>query len=90
MLWCEKRARLLLNRGRAVLRVGGDARPRAELPRAEVLKGNKVTIHLEPVAVRASGSFRVGDAGAINATSGNLLHRADRYGAGGLTRGRRR
>ena len=34
------------------------------------------------VAVRASGSFTVGNADAINATYCKILHRADRYGYG--------
>jgi hypothetical protein len=93
---CEKRARLLLVRGRAVVqphhpftvrlrdRVAGDVRPgRAkigDIVRAEVAKGGNAAIGR--VAVRA-GSLRAGNAGAINAGCCKLSDRADGCGYGG-------
>jgi hypothetical protein len=134
----EKRARLLLTRGRAVAhrrypftirlkdRVGGDVQPvrvkidpgskimgiaiiteedgnkpakvlclfelvhrgrqisqslrTGDMVRAEVPPGEKAAIHVGRVAVRASGSFRVGDADGINAKFCKPLHRADGHG----------
>jgi hypothetical protein len=80
--------------------VGGDVWP------VRVKVGDKVraeaTIHAGRVAVRGSGSFKVGNAGAISATCCKLLDRADGCGyarrpalpppaeAGAVRRGRRR
>jgi hypothetical protein len=64
-----------------------------------VPNGKKTAIHVGRVTVRAGGSFRMGDAGGINAKYWRLLYRADGYGyawppvllspaeAGGLNRG---
>jgi hypothetical protein len=51
-----------------------------DMVRAEVPKGKQAGIHVGRVAVRASGSVRVGDAEGINANYCKLLHRADGYG----------
>jgi 5-methylcytosine-specific restriction endonuclease McrA len=71
-----------------------------DMVRAEVPKGKKAGIRVGRIAIRASGSFRVGNADGINAKYCKLLHRADGYGyarrpalpppaeAGGLKRGR--
>jgi hypothetical protein len=50
-----------------------------DMVRAEVPTGKKAGSHLGRVAVRGSGSWRVGNADAINAKSCKLLHRADGY-----------
>jgi hypothetical protein len=109
---CQKRAWLLLTPGRAVMparhpftirlkdRVGGAVWP------VRVKVGDMVrveaTIHAGRVAVGGSRSFKVGNAGAINATCCKLLDRADSCGyawcpalpppaeAGAVRRGRRR
>jgi RRXRR protein len=51
-----------------------------DIVRAEVRKGKQAGIHVGRVAVRASGSFRVGNADGINAKCCKLRHRADGYG----------
>ncbi|GER85582.1 hypothetical protein KTAU_42160 [Thermogemmatispora aurantia] len=51
-----------------------------DLVRAEVLKGKRTGVHIGPVAVRASGSFRVGKADGISWRCCRLLQRADGYG----------
>jgi hypothetical protein len=106
---CQKRAWLLLTPGRPVVpprhpfairltdRVEGDVWP------VRVKIGDmEATIHAGRLAVRGSGSFKVGNAGAINATCCKLLDRADGCGyawrpalpppaeAGAVRRGRRR
>jgi 5-methylcytosine-specific restriction endonuclease McrA len=53
-----------------------------DIVRAEVPNGKKAGVHVGRVAVRASGSFRVGNADGINATYCKILHRADGYGYG--------
>jgi hypothetical protein len=51
-----------------------------DMVRAEAPTGKKVGMHVGRVAVRASGSFRVGNADGINAKYCKVLHRADGYG----------
>jgi hypothetical protein len=51
-----------------------------DMVRAEVPNGKQAGIHVGRVAVRGSGSFRVGNADGINARYCKLLHRADGYG----------
>jgi 5-methylcytosine-specific restriction endonuclease McrA len=50
-----------------------------DIVRAEVPTGKKAGTHVGRVAVRGSGSFRVGNADGINAKYCKLLHRADGY-----------
>jgi hypothetical protein len=50
--------------------------------RAEIAKGKHAGIHVGRVAVRATGSFRVGNVDGINAKHCKLIHRADGYGYG--------
>jgi hypothetical protein len=50
--------------------------------RAEIAKAKHAGIHVGRVAVRATGSFRVGDVDGINAKHCKLIHRADGYGYG--------
>jgi hypothetical protein len=69
--------------------------------RAEAPEAKKAAIHARRAAVRAGGSFREGNAGAVNARYCKLIHRADGSGygwrpalpppaeAGALKRGRR-
>ncbi|MBX5459114.1 MAG: HNH endonuclease, partial [Thermogemmatispora sp.] len=51
-----------------------------DLVRAEVPRGKRTGVHVGPVAVRASGSFRVGKADGISWRWCRLLQRADGYG----------
>ena len=53
-----------------------------DIVRAEIAKGKHAGIHVGRVAVRASGSFRVGNVDGINAKHCKLIHRADGYGYG--------
>jgi hypothetical protein len=48
--------------------------------RAKVPKGKRAGVHIGPVAVRASGWFRVGGADGISWKHCRLLQRADSYG----------
>jgi hypothetical protein len=48
-----------------------------DMVRAEVPNGKNAGLHVGRVAIRASGSFRVGNADGINAKYCRLLHRAD-------------
>jgi 5-methylcytosine-specific restriction endonuclease McrA len=50
-----------------------------DMVRAEVPKGARKGVHVGRVAVRVTGSFRVGNADGINAKYCKLLHRADGY-----------
>jgi hypothetical protein len=50
-----------------------------DMVRAEVPTGKKAGHHVGRAAVRGNGSFRVGNADAINAKYCKLLHRADGY-----------
>jgi RRXRR protein len=88
----EKRARLLLTRGRAVVhrgyrftirlkdRIAGEVQTVRVVVRAEVPNGKKAALHVGRVAVRASGSFRVGNTDGVNAKHCRILQRADGYG----------
>jgi hypothetical protein len=51
-----------------------------DMVRAEVPKGKRAGVHIGRVAVRATGSFRVGKSDGINRKHCNLIHRADGYG----------
>ena len=51
-----------------------------DMVRAEVPKGRHAGIHVGRVAVRATGSFRIGKADGINWKHCRMLHRADGYG----------
>jgi hypothetical protein len=51
----------------------------SDMVRAEVPTGKTAGTHVGRVAVRGSGSLRVGDADGINAKYCKLLHRADGY-----------
>ena len=53
-----------------------------DMVRAEIAKGKHAGIHVGRVAVRATGSFRVGNVDGINAKHCKLIHRADGYGYG--------
>jgi hypothetical protein len=55
---------------------------RGDMVRAEVPNGKKAGVHVGRVAVRASGSFVVGNADGTNATYCKILYRADRDGYG--------
>jgi hypothetical protein len=50
-----------------------------DMVRAELPTGKKAGTHVGRVAVRGSGSLRVGNADAINAKYCKLLHRAVGY-----------
>ena len=51
-----------------------------DMVRAEVPKSKRAGIHVGRVALRSSGSFRVGNADGINARHCRIIHRADGYG----------
>jgi hypothetical protein len=51
-----------------------------DMVRADVAKGARKGVHVGRIAVRVTGSFRVGNADGINAKYCKLLHRADGYG----------
>jgi hypothetical protein len=51
-----------------------------DMVRAKLLKGKHAGTHVGRVAVRVTGSLRVGDADGINAKHCKILHRADGYG----------
>lgn len=53
-----------------------------DLVRADVPKGKHTGVHIGPVAVRTSGSFRVGKADGISWRYCRLLQRTDGYGYG--------
>ena len=50
-----------------------------DMVRAQVPKGKHCGIRVGRVAVRATGSFRIGTADGINAKYCKLLHRADGF-----------
>jgi hypothetical protein len=84
---CEKRAHLLLTRGRHGFPRGDLTRTKvvygfktADMVWGKVLQGKNAGLHVSPVAVRVTGSFKVGKANGINARYCKLLHRADGYG----------
>lgn len=58
-----------------------------DLVRAEVPKGKRAGSHIGPVAVRSSGSFRVGTVDGISWKYCRLLQRADGYGYGASSPG---
>jgi hypothetical protein len=53
-----------------------------DVVRAEVPKGKHAGIHVGRVAVRATGSFRVGRADGINWKNCRILQRSDGYSYG--------
>ena len=53
-----------------------------DIVRADVSKGKHAGIHVGRVAVRATGSFKVGKADGINIKHCKLIQRADGYGYG--------
>jgi hypothetical protein len=56
--------------------------PAGDMVRGEVPNGKTAGVHVGRVSVRASGSFRVGNADALNAKYCKILHRADGHGYG--------
>ncbi|BCU08475.1 hypothetical protein Atep_31520 (plasmid) [Allochromatium tepidum] len=80
----EKRARLLLERGRAVVVRLAPFTIRLKGVRAEVPKGKKAGVHVGRVAVRRTGSFNIqtqgGTVRGISYRHCRLLQRADGYG----------